>query len=406
MNNPLADPYFVLNAVYSGGKYLKQALSETPLDRNYLTRTVKICYGVLENDIYLSHIIRGNCARNPRSAPRLILKISLYMLEFLRTPRHVVAYNAVALSKKLGKEGESGFLNAFLRAYKIPPLPQNPTESLSVRTSAPLWLAKRVKRSYKEEAESILSAKSLGLCVRFTRGEQKYLAAEHVDTPFEKTYIFPRFTRDEGFFAGDYTFQSVGSAAICDIVGPCALFLDACAAPGGKSVALSTKCGEIYACDVYPHRVELIRSYTQRMGVKNVRAEVADGRAYREEFDGLFDGVLCDCPCSGTGVINENPDIKLFRKEEDIAALAKIQADILNNCARYLKKGGVLYYSTCSILPEENDSAVYNFLSAHPDFSLKTITSPLAHRRTAYGLQFLPDISLGAGFFISAMTKL
>ena len=131
----------------------------------------------------------------------------------------------------------------------------------------------------------------------------------------------------------------------------------------------------------------------------------ADSSQFKPEFENAFDAVLCDVPCSGTGVINENPDIKLFRKEEDIAELNKIQFAILENCSRYVKSGGKLFYSTCSVLPEENDSVVYSFLQNHKEYSLDIPDSPLAHRKTKFGLQFLPHISLGAGFFVTSFNK-
>lgn len=405
MNNPLADPYFVLNEVYYGGKYLKRALAETPCEQINIARTTKIVYGVLEKDVYLSAIIAANCARKPKNAARLVAKIALYMLEFLGSPPHFVVNCAVALMKKLGKEGESGFLNALLRSYKLPPEPVKAVERLSLAASAPLWLAEKVKRAYKGEAEAVLSAPSLGVCVRFVRGADKYLSREHIPTPFENTYIFPHFTRDEGFFNGDYTFQSVGSAAICAAVEPCGYLLDACAAPGGKSVALAGKCGKIVACELHPHRVQLIKDYCARMGVENVTAVQADGTLFNPEYEGAFDGVLCDCPCTGTGVINENPDIKLLRRAEDAESLAKTQLAILSNCARYVKRGGRLYYSTCSVLPEENDGTAYNFLRLNDGFSVVGLSSPLENRPTKYGLQFLPHISLGAGFFIACFVK-
>ncbi len=164
------------------------------------------------------------------------------------------------------------------------------------------------------------------------------------------------------------------------------------------------KCKEVTACELHAHRVELIKAYAVRMGAK-LTAVQADSSLFNPEFENAFDAVLCDVPCSGTGVINENPDIKLFRKEEDVASLNKIQIAILENCSRYVKSGGALYYSTCSILPEENDSIVYSFLERHSEFKLEIPESPLAHRKTKFGLQFLPHISLGAGFFVTEFTK-
>lgn len=405
MTNPLTDPYLVLTKVYSGGKYLKQAISETPVEPLNGARTVKICYGVLDKDIYLNYVISANVKSAPKASVRLILKIALYMLEFMGKHDYMVVDSAVELCKKLGKGGAAGFVNGFLRSYKVPELPINATEALSVKCSAPLWLTKKIKRSYKAEAERILSAQSAGQCVRFVRGEEEYLGAPHVKTPFDGVYIFPNFQRDEGFFTGDYTFQSVGSVAICAAISPCGSLLDACAAPGGKSVLLADKCKCVTACEIHPHRKKLIEEYAARMRVDNVTASVADSSVFNPRFENAFDAVLVDAPCSGTGVIADNPDIKLNRREEDVSTLSEVQASILSNCARYVKSGGRLYYSTCSVLPEENDSIAVGFLQTHENFELTVPQSPLGHRRTNYGLQFLPHISLGAGFYLTSFTK-
>lgn len=396
----------MLNKVYAGGKFLKQALSETPLEPLNKSRTVKICYGVLEKDIYLDWIISANAEKSPKTSVKIILKIALFMLEFMQKHSYMVVDEAVTLAKKLGKEGAAGFINAFLRSYKVPSLPENSAQRFAVECSAPLWLVKKLKRSYKNEAKDILCAPSQGICVQFERGAEKYLDKPHKTTPFENVYIFDNFVRDENFFAGDYTFRSIGSTAICSAISAGQTLLDACAAPGGKSVLLSKKFKSVTACELHPHRVELIKSYAQRMGAENVTAIQSDSRIFNPSYKNAFDAVLCDVPCSGTGVINENPDIKLFRKEEDVLSLQKIQLEILENCSRYVKKGGTLYYSTCSVLPEENDTAACTFLKLHPEYALTIPVSPLKNRQTNYGLQFLPHISLGAGFYLTAFKKL
>ncbi|MCD8295802.1 MAG: hypothetical protein LUE27_11280 [Clostridia bacterium] len=407
MNNPLADPYLILSKVYLGGKFLKQSIAETQTDPTQRARAVKVCYGVLEKDVALEYIISRNTEKMPRGGVKLILKIALYMLEFMDKHDYMVVDSAVQLAKKAGKGGAAGFVNAFLRGYKMPPLPENALERLSVQASAPLWLAKRIRRTYKEEALDILSSLSLGQCVRFVRGEEEYLAREHTDTPFEHTYIFPSFVRDDNFFLGNYTFQSVGSVAICSMVkgSPQGTLLDACAAPGGKSVLLSSKFSQITAQEIHPHRTQLILDYASRMGVQNITAVTGDATQFIPEYAGKYDAVLCDVPCSGSGVINENPDIKLFRKEEDIASLNKVQLAILSNCSSYVRPGGMLYYSTCSVLPEENDSIIYAFLESQKGFAPVPGSCLLAHRDTRYGMQFLPDISLGAGFYACAMQR-
>lgn len=404
MTNPLCDPYFILTKVYREGAYLKQAIASTPVEPLNKARTVKICYGVLERDIYLDAIISAN-AKQPKPAVAIILKIAIYMLEFMGKNDYMVVDNAVQLTKKLGKEGAAGFVNAFLRSYKLPTLPERAEERIALECSAPLWLVKKLRRSYKAEAQEILSAPSTGICVRFERNAESYLQKPHTDTPFEGVHIFNNFVRDEGFFTGDYTFQSVGSVAIATAISPVERILDACAAPGGKSVLLAKKCKQVTSCELHAHRVELINSYAQRMGVQNITAIQADSSIFNPEFEGKFDAVLVDAPCSGTGVINENPDIKLHRRESDIKELSALQLKILENCARYVKSGGALYYSTCSILPEENDSVAHAFLEANSQYVLSIPSSPLAHRVTKYGLQFLPHISLGAGFYLTKFTK-
>ncbi|MCD8307558.1 MAG: hypothetical protein LUD51_04970 [Clostridia bacterium] len=407
MNNPLAEPYLILSKVYLDGKYLKQAIAETQTDPTQRARVIKVCYGVLEKDVFLDYIISRNTGKMPRGGIKLILKIALYMLEFLDKHDYMVVDSAVQLAKKAGKGGAAGFVNAFLRAYSVPPLPESASERLSVQASAPLWLAKRIRRTYKDEALDILSAPSLGQCVRFVRGEEEYLSREHICTPFEHTYIFPSFMRDDNFFAGSYTFQSAGSVAICSQVegSPDGLLLDACAAPGGKSVFLSPKFARITAQEIHPHRTQLILDYASRMGVQNITAVTGDATEYNPAYGSAYDAVLCDVPCSGSGVINENPDIKLFRKEADIASLNEVQLKILTNCASYVKPGGMLYYTTCSVLPEENDSIIYAFLENTRGFAPVRGECPLAHRETRYGMQFLPHISLGAGFYICAMKR-
>ena len=409
MTNPLYDPYAVLQRVYGGGAYLKQALSETPLEEQHRARTASICYGVLENDLYLDFCIRSFAPKNPKLPVRILLKVALYMLLFQNKPRYMVTDNAVSLAKKLGKGGAAGFINAFLRAFDASRLvlPEGREENLSVRYSYPLFAVKKLLARYGDSAEEIMRRSPARTFVRFVSAAaaEKYLAAEHEDTPFENLYAFPRFKRDAGYDAGEYTFQSVGSQAICDVIAPCGKLLDACAAPGGKSVLLSCKFDRVTAFELHPHRAELIRSYCARMHVRNVGVVCRDSSVFDGGDVDKFDAVLCDVPCSGYGVAGENPDILLFRKEEDIPSLCKVQRAILEACARCVRPGGTLIYSTCSVFGEENDGTVGAFLGEHPEFVTEMPESPLGHIRTEYGIQFLPHISMGAGFYVSKMRR-
>ena len=410
MTNPLYDPYAVLRRVYGEGAYLKEALRDTPVEELGRARTSKICYGVLENSLYFDYCIASRAERTPKLPVRIVLKIALYMILRMGKSRYMVTDNAVALLKKLGKGGAAGFANAFLRRFDETGivLPADPAERLSVKCSVPRFMAEKVSAEYGEEdAEKILAPRPARTFVRFPdpRDSEKYADLPAEETPFPGLLAYPNFRMDDGFREGKYTFQSAGSVAVCGTVEPCGTVLDACAGPGGKSVLLAEKCGKVTAFELYPHRTELIRSYCARMHAANVEAVCRDSSVHDPAFDGKFDAVLLDVPCSGTGVMAENPDIRIFRKEEDLPGIRETQRALLEACAPYVRTGGMLYYSTCSVLPEENEGAAAEFLAAHEEFAPEAGDSPLAHRKTACGMQFLPHISMGAGFYVCRLRR-
>ncbi len=408
LSNPVYDPYLILTKVYSDGAHLKQAIADTYIEEQYRSRTVKIVYGVLENDGYFEFCIRRYAPKAPKLAVRTILKICLYMLIYMDKKRYMVTDCAVTLCKKLGKSGVSGFVNAFLRRFSRAEvdavIPQDDVGT-AIRLSYPAYAYAMLKAEYGERAEQIAGAKSAGVSVRFVTGEEKYADRKRIKTPFAHNYIFENFVRDEGFDNGEYTFQSVGSIAICDVVEPCESLLDCCSAPGGKSVLLAGKCKEVTSFELHAHRVELIRAYKARMGVENITEQQKDSSVYDPAYEKAFDAVLCDAPCSGYGTVSENPDIKLFRKAEDFSALNKAQSAILDTVSKYVKTGGALYYSTCSLFECENDSVVESFLKTHTNYVPAQMDSPLCHEKKKYGLQFLPDTAYGAGFYVCKLVR-
>ena len=410
LSNPIYDPFQILTKVYSDGAHVKQAIADTYVEELYKGRTVKIVYGVLENDLWLEYAIRFYAPKAPKLAVRILLKIALYMLLYMDKQKYMVTDCAVTLCKKLGKGGVSGFVNAFLRRFDraaVDEALKKEKDGESISLSYPAYAYKWLKKEYGDRAKAIASAPSGGVSVRFVGGKlpEKYAKKPCKETPFAGNYLFENFVRDDGFDVGEYTFQSVGSIAICGVVEPCERLLDACAAPGGKSVLLSEKCGVVTSFELHAHRVALIESYKQRMGRENVTALEKDSSVFDANYAEAFDGVLCDVPCSGFGTVSENPDIKLFRKKEDFAALGKTQAGILNTVCRYVKKGGYLYYSTCSLFACENDDTVSSFLKAHPEFEAVGLESPLSHDKKKFGLQFLPDKAYGAGFYICKLKR-
>ena len=408
LSNPVYDPFQILIKVYQNGTHLKQAIADTYIEEQYRARTVKIVYGVLEQDGYLDFCLRHYAPKAPKLAVRILLKISLYMLLFMDKKRYMVTDCAVSLCKKLGKGGVSGFVNAFLRRFDkqaVDAALPSGDEGEAIALSYPLYAYQKLKKEYGERAKDIAKATSAGVSVRFEKNAEKYAEKPHVKTPFAGNYIFENFVRDDGFDRGEYTFQSVGSIAICDCVAPCESLLDCCAAPGGKSVLLSKKCERVTAFELHTHRVELIRQYKARMGVENIQELQKDSAVFDPAYAEKFDAVLCDAPCSGFGTVSENPDIKIFRKAEDFAGLKKAQTDILSTVSRYVKAGGALYYSTCSLFESENDGIVSEFLKNHPDFKVENIGSPLMHDKKKHGLQFLPDTAYGAGFYVCKLVR-
>lgn len=412
MVNYFYDCYCILNKVYSDKTYFKQALSSTFIEEKNRALTVKTCYGVLDKDIELSYYIRCLAEKSPKLAVRTILKIAMYAIKYLQKKPYAVTQNAVELIKKLGKGAMGGFVNAFLRKFIVLdiPLPKDRTEMLSVKYSYPLFALKELIKEYGEErAEEIISAENIKTCLSFYNVDgANYLSSlgvQYESTPFDNVYLVKNFVRNEDYDKGIYTYQALGSVAICDIVEPCGKLLDCCAAPGGKSIRLSYKCKEVTSWDVHEHRVELINEYKKRMNVMNVNAFVNDAKVFNSEYVESFDAVVCDAPCSGLGVVNDNPDIKLNRVDSDIASLNVEQLAILTNVSSYVKKGGYLYYSTCSVLPSENIGIISAFMSRINGFELCEINSKLQHENVDGANLFLPDISGGLGFFVAKLKR-
>ena len=412
MLNYIYDCYTILNKVYSDKTFIKQAINSTIIEEKNRAITVKTVYGVLDKDIELSYYISSMTEKSPKLTVRTILKIAMYLIKYLDKKEYAVCQNAVELTKKLGKGGASGFVNAFLRKFiaKTPDLPKNKIKNLSVKYSFPEFAVKMLVDKYGvDKTIEIISVEDDSNYLFFPAIDgENYLNEKKVNynkTPYDKLFAVKNFVRNQDFDKGIYTFQSLGSFAICDAVLSCENILDCCSAPGGKSVNLSYKCKNVTSWDIHPHRVELIESYVKRMGVKNVNASVQDAKVLNKDFIEKFDAVLCDAPCSGLGVTIGNPDIKLNRTKEDLFSIKKEQLSILDNVSNYVKKGGYLYYSTCSILDFENIDVVNKFLSKKQNFKIEKLQSKLPHIDIFGTNQFLPNISYGQGYYIAKLKR-
>ena len=188
--------------------------------------------------------------------------------------------------------------------------------------------------------------------------------------------------------------------------------LDCCAAPGGKASYLAEVMGgtgRVHAWDVHEHRVDLIRAQARRLGLENLRPAVRDATRLKEDLVEGMDAVLLDAPCTGLGVMLEKPDVKYRHQPQDLESLAAIQKKLLDACCQYVKKGGYMVYSTCSILPEENGGQVKKFLEKHPEFELAPLPASFDEKWKAQygdtGLQLLPHRDQMEGFFIARMRR-
>lgn len=188
--------------------------------------------------------------------------------------------------------------------------------------------------------------------------------------------------------------------------------LDCCAAPGGKTAYLAESMqgtGRVYAWDIHDHRVALIRAMAHRLRLENIRPVVRDACIVKEDLIGMMDAVLLDAPCSGLGVMDNKPDIKLRATAESVEELTQLQKKLLDTCCQYVKRGGVMVYSTCSMLPEENIEQIRRFLEKHPEFEIMPLPDSVDERFRAlygdYGLQLLPHRDRVEGFFIARMRK-
>jgi len=184
----------------------------------------------------------------------------------------------------------------------------------------------------------------------------------------------------DSFRDGEFYVQDPASrlAVMAADVRPGMRVLDACAAPGGKSFALSIameNTGEVISCDLHPHKKKLMEAGAKRLGLDCMKPQTADATMFRDEWEEAFDLVVADVPCSGLGVIRKKPDIR-FKDMEPLESLPEVQSRILDNVSRYVKPGGVLLYSTCTLLERENEHIVNAFLESHKDFAAESFQLP------------------------------
>ncbi len=388
-----------------------------------------LVYGVIEKKITLDHLIDALSALPPEkieSSTRNLLRMGIYQLRFLdRVPDHAALNETVALAPRRTR----GFVNAILRSYTrqketlaLPSKEDGFVRYLSVLYSYPEEFCEKLVGEFGEEkAEEILAAfeKTPALTLRVntlktSRDElHAHLLEKGIDaTPTENA---PHGIRVEGaplaelgldeglFFVQDEASQ-IASAALGAKKGD--TVYDICACPGSKSFGAALDMeneGSVTSFDLHENKLSLVKKSAERLGITILETKARDGRDFDRALQASADGVICDVPCSGFGVVAKKPEIR-YKELSSCQTLPKIQYDILNNACRYVKKGGTLVYSTCTVFSEENGDNVRRFLSEHPDFALTPFK--VGKLDVPEGqITLLPSLHGTDGFFIAKFTR-
>ena len=364
----------------------------------------EIVYGVTTWRLTLDEIIKKySKIKLKKISPWIlnILRMGTYQIIFLdKIPKSAAVNESVNLAKRYGHSSSSNFVNAILRKIEKSDYEEflqitHNIERISKTTSMPEWIIKELlKNNSIEDVEQICKNSNLKpqITIRVNnlkitkkdlikKLEEKNIEYQEIDEEGNLTedFLIIKKVKDienlDLFKNGYFTIQDISAGMTAKILNPQPgdLVLDACSAPGGKTTymaELMKNKGNIEAWDIHEHRTKLVEQNAKRLGIDIINTQVKDASIYDEKIKEKYDKILLDVPCLGIGVIKRKPDIKWQRKIEDIDEITRIQKIILEQCSKYLKQGGYLVYSTCSILKEENEDVILEFLNKNNDFEI------------------------------------
>lgn len=363
----------------------------------------EIVYGVTTWRLTLDTIIKKySKIKTKKISPWIfnILRMSIYQIIFLdKIPKSAAVNEGVNLSKRYGHKSSSGFVNAILRKvtkqdYEELLYIQNKEERISKVYSIPKWIITELKQEGMKinkieeicKNSNIRPKVSIRVNTLKTKKTEikKYLLEKQIivkDGILQDFLILEKVKNLESlkeFKEGLFTVQDEAAGLTALILNPKKddKILDACSSPGGKTTYIAQivdNAGEIDAWDLHESRIKLVEENAKRLGINIIKTKVNDATKYNEEYFEKFDKILLDVPCLGLGVLKRKPDIKWQRTKDDIKNISKTQYDILNTCSKYLKQGGELVYSTCSILDSENKEIILKFLEVNDNFEIKEI---------------------------------
>ena len=414
---------------------LKRTIAKNRLDSRDAALATRLAYGVIQNRMLLDYYIGCYCTQRPNHLEPVILnilRIGAYQILFMDKIPHRAAVNeAVEMVKRHGRPKAAGLVNAVLRKFvtnwlDMPALPEDSAARyLSVRYSHPQWLVQRLLNEIgREETEKFLQCNNeiVPTTIQTNRLKigneelERELHGENVSVerhPWLDGCFTVSGTGDleslPSFQTGHFMVQDAAArlAVLAAQPRPKDRVLDVCAAPGGKSFAMAIDMddgGEILACDIHPHKLKLLENGAARLGIRSVRTALADGREPHAAWQGQADLVMADVPCSGLGIIRKKPGIR-DKKPEELAPLPEIQQAILTNAATYVRPGGVLMYSTCTVLRAENEAVTDAFLAGHPGFMREAFALPGPIGTVNGQITLWPQRFGTDGFYICRMRK-
>lgn len=440
--------YKILFDIEVNGNYsnmaLNKYLNEAGLDDQDKGFVTELVYGIIEKKRYLDYMINKVSkikVRKMQHPVKLVLRMGVYQLVYMDGVTDYAAINeSVNIMKKLDKRSAS-FVNAVLRNIsrnldEVKDISLNTVDKLAIYYSYENWIVENLVKEYGfERTEAILRALSQkpNIYLRVNRTKLRpgqsmdYLVGQIIgrliDQGLEASRVegleeaikvkgLKSIDKHPLFREGYVSVQDISSILVAKVMNPKreSRVLDLCAAPGGKSThigELMENTGHLISQDIFDHKIKLMNTYARRLGLNNMEARLGDALVLNDDYIGKFDYVLCDVPCSGMGIVRRKPEIK-YKKEEEVLNLPDLQYQILENASSYLKEGGILIYSTCTIFKQENTDVVDRFLNNHKDFDLDDLGSIKEFLGIGdKGLvKILPDRYEMDGFFICRMKKI
>ena len=397
----------------------------------------ELIYGIIENKYYLNYIIDKLSkikSKKMSTYVKISLWLGIYQILFLDSIKdHAAVNESVNLIKKYDKKS-SGFVNAILRNVLrqkdsiMEIKDKDINDELSIKYSYNPWIVEKWIKDFGQEfTEDLLdaNAEKPNLYIRtntlkISRDELiGKLAKEGIKCTkvngIDEAIMVQNLKNIEGnelFKLGYFTIQDISSMLVGKIANPekDSKVLDICSAPGGKTTHVATimeNTGQVIARDVFDHKLKLIKSTVNRLGLTNVSIENRDALKLDDNSIDKFDYVLADVPCSGLGIIRRKPEIK-FKEGSELSGLPDIQSKILNNASKYVKENGTLIYSTCTIHDEENINVVEQFLKENINFELvpiENINIDLDNQEKGY-IKIYPNIHGMDGFFIAKLKRI